>query len=213
VTALLCCQLSLASPFALHNAPAPSHALDENRIVRTRNPLRLFSSSDKNIDPTLEQEIDKGLEKARALLEKTKAKLLEKEAKRQDSKSSSHNGAAANGFPEEPEVPFFAVAGKRKARTVSREGVVKSRDEKTGLIRADGERMAAISEQEDWEFRTLHEVFENEMKENEDVYSMASQQLASKDVAQSIWNLRKQLQEADYKKIFDTKNHFIGEIE
>ena len=156
-------------------------------------PLLLFDAAND-----VESQISQGLKRARQVLEKSKAKLAAQEEARN----------TANGGDDKANVPFFAQTRKN---TVSREGVVKSTDEKTGLITADGEKLAAISEEEDWEFRSLFEVFENEMTENEDVYSAASQQLASRDLAASVWNLRKQLQTDDYQKIFDTKNRFIGE--
>lgn len=151
-----------------------------------------------NAAKDVEGQINLGLQRAREVLEKSKAKL----AAREEAGRATILGADAS-------VPFFAQTSKKDV--VSREGVVKSVDEKTGLITADGERMAAISEQEDWEFRPLFEVFENEMTDEEDRYSLASQQLASRDVAASVFNLRKQLQLDDYHKIFDTKNRFIGE--
>ena len=135
--------------------------------------------------------------KARQLLEKSKAKLAAKEKK--------EAAAAAAAKPKDPSLPFFASTVR------SRDSVIKSRNEETGLITADGERMAAISEQEEWEVRSLYEVFENEIKENEDVYSLASQQLAARDVAASIFDLRKKLQTDDYKAIFNKRNPFIGE--
>mmetsp|Transcript_11998 Transcript_11998/g.20342 ORF Transcript_11998/g.20342 Transcript_11998/m.20342 type:complete len:100 (+) Transcript_11998:332-631(+) len=92
-----------------------------------------------------------------------------------------------------------------------REGVIKSRDEKTGLITTDGEKMAQLSEDEKWEERSLNEVFQSEVGEAEDVYSMAAQQLADRDVAMSIFNLRKSMMNEDYRAIFDKKNRFIGE--
>ena len=134
--------------------------------------------------------------RAREVLEKSKAKL----AAREEEEGGPAAAAAGAG-----ETPFFA------RRSLSRDVAVKSRDAETGLITADGEALAAISEQEDWEMRPLNEVFENEMSENEDVYSLASQQLAQRDVAQSVWNLRKQLQTEDYQRIFDKRNRFIGE--
>ena len=137
----------------------------------------------------MDEEIDRRLEHARQLLQKSRAKLEDKE--------------------ESVVLPFFA--SEKTRGMMSREGVIKSKNEETGLITADGEKMAALSEQEDWESRSILEVFENEIKENEDVYSMASQQLASRDVAASIWNLRKELQSGDYLRIFDKKNRFIQE--
>ena len=137
-------------------------------------------------------------ERARAVLEKSKAKLASKE---------KSNGAHSDDTDTQSSMPFFATQDTSRKR----DGVIKSRDEKTGLITADGEKMAAMSEEEQWESRSLLEVFENEMDENEDVNSLASQELAKRDVAMSIFNLRKVLQTEDYKRIFDKRNRFIGE--
>jgi len=147
------------------------------------------------------------LQRAREVLEKSKAKLAaqQQEGAKEDSSSNNNKQKLASPGVDTTNTPFFAQ------RSVSRDGVVKSRDASTGLITADGEIMAAISEQEDWEIRPINEVFVNEMKENEDVYSMASQQLASRDLAASVWNLRQQLHNDDYQKIFDKRNFFIGE--
>ena len=145
------------------------------------------------------------VQRARAVLEKSKAKLAAREESETSNSSSSNTEtmAAAVGAG----TPFFAQL------SLDRELVVKSRDDKTGLITANGEVMAAISEQEDWEMRSLSEVFDNEMDENADVYSLASQQLAKRDVAASIWNMRKHLEVADFLKIFDKGNYFIGETD
>jgi hypothetical protein len=171
-------------------------------------------------------EVSVNLERAREVLEKAKRKLA----------SRSPNGAAmtatmvverdtpvrldtsdsARQLPPPPSsssalqpLPFFA-SRQAPPPVDKRQRVIKTVDESTGLITTDGEKMAELSEEEEWEVRTLSEVFENEISDK-DVYSAASQQLASRDVAASIWNLRKTLQSDDYKKIFDEKNRFIGE--
>jgi hypothetical protein len=156
--------------------------------------------------------------KAQQLLERSKAKLASKEEKEKvpslqrrttsqvasmgANKGKNGDTAAATTTTA---LPFFATSVR------NRDGVIKSRNAETGLVTADGERMAALSEKEEWEARSLLEVFENEIEENEDVYSLTSQQLAKRDVAASIFDLRKQLQTDDYKKIFNTRNPFIGE--
>lgn len=148
----------------------------------------------------MEDEINRGLNKAREILEKSKAKL----AASQDNDNNNNNNRSSSISSGE-QLPFFATAKP------SRDGIVKWKDEETGLVTADGEKMAKLSEQEEWEERSLLEVFQNEMDENEDVYSMASEQLADRDVAASIFNLRKVLQTEDYRRIFDKKNRFIGD--
>ena len=153
------------------------------RIQRRRSPRH--SSSSKRWDAA----VDPDVQRARAILEKSKAKLAARE---------SIAAAAA--------VPFFA----QKA-PISRASVVKAVHPITGLIRADGAKLAEISESEAWELKSLGQVFDNEMTEEEDRYSLASQQLAARDVAESIFQLRKELQTEDYRTIFDTNNRFIGE--
>lgn len=133
-----------------------------------------------------EDEIGKQLERAREVLAKSKAKL------------------EATGDAPADEVPFFATSASMDTST-KREKVTKSRDEETGLITADGEKMARLSESEQWEMRSLGEVFENEIEDTED------KRLAERDVAASIFNLRKKMQTEDYRRIFDTRNYFIGE--
>lgn len=121
--------------------------------------------------------------KARTLLEKSKAKLAE----------SPENESGET-------LPFFAAQEMNGSK---REAVIKSTTTE-GLITTDGELMAALSEKESWEVRGLLDVFESETKRKPD-------RLADRDVAASIYNLRKVLQNEDYKKIFDKRNRWIGE--
>ena len=165
--------------------------------------VTLQETNGQKYDP--EEEVQRRLERARAVLAKSKAKLEMKE------RNSANGTKDTTSAPEVAAVlPFFATK-KATINPNRREMVTKSKDDKTGLIQADGEKMAALSENEEWEFRSLFEVFENEMDENADVYSAASRQLAERDVVASIWNLRKQMKTEDYMKIFDKKNWFIGE--
>lgn len=195
----------LALFFLSQNAQAfatvgPSRTHDLKRIPQ---PPVIFAGKEDpaTLNPDLEGEINKDLEKARSILQKSKA-ILEQKA------SSSENGTTAPTSNKKDNVPFFATLSQQRA---SQCGVVKSVDARTGLITADGERLAQISEAEDWEVRPLDDVFENEIGTNEDVYSLASRQLAKRDVAASMWNLRKQLHTEDYQRIFDRRNRFIGE--
>jgi hypothetical protein len=143
-------------------------------------------------DAELDRQISSSLARAKALIEKSKG------SETTTSLSSSSSSTA--------DMPYFATM------TVDREQrMIKAKDAKTGLITADGEAMAAISEQEVWEARPLSEVFQSEVGEKEDIYSLVSQQLNQRDVAASVVNLRKQLQQEDYQRIFDKQNYFIGE--
>jgi hypothetical protein len=164
--------------------------------------------------------LDRELQRARKLLEKSKAKLAARQQQQQQP-GTSIGAAGSCGSPSSAFVPYFAAAAATtttttgKKRVASRDGIVKSRCEKTGQILADGERMAEISEQEEWEIRSIDQVFQNEENDGrynkKDLFSLASQQLAERDVAASIWNLRQKMHTEDYQKIFDKKNHFIGE--
>lgn len=159
-------------------------------FVQIQHDLRPISSngriSSTHLSMEQDDEINRGVQRARALIEKTKAKLA-----------------------AQSEVPFFA---SKQSGTVasSREGVV-NKDEKTGLITTDGEKMAKLSEQEVWENRSLFGVFDDDNDENEKSYAATSEQFASRDIAASVFNLRRQLQTSDYERIFDKRNIFIGE--
>lgn len=156
----------------------------------------LWRESKQNASYDPDAEVNRRLARAREVLAKSKAKMESKGTKTQEKTTVA--------------VPFYAtktaILNPRR-----RERLSKAFNEQTGLVQADGDKMAALSEQEEWEYRSLLEVFRNEIKENGDVYSDTSQQLASRDVAASIWNLRKTMQTEDYQRIFDKRNWFIGE--
>lgn len=176
-------------------------------LLRKQQPLYAEPATPTPAADHVEEEVQKRLAKAREVLAKSKAKLEQNAIKAAEKKTTDDS---SNDGP----TPFFASKNKPSSEadaSLRRDRVTKAKDEKTGLITADGEKMAARSEEEEWEFRTLLEVFENEMEENEDVYSEKSQQLAERDVAASIWNLRRKMKTEDYLKIFDKKNFFIGE--
>lgn len=146
-----------------------------------------------------EDDIPSQIERARALIAKSKKKLEAREA-----------ATLEEAQQPQIEIPFFAVAATIDMSR-KREKMIKSRNEETGLITADGEKMAKLSESEPWEVRSLMEVFQNENEDLEDLYTMSSKHLAERDVAASIFNLRKGMKTEDYRKIFDSRNFFIGE--
>ena len=155
---------------------------------------RLFLSSQ-------DDDIARQVAKAKELLESVKAKMAAKEAAAKSEEDASKEDES------KPKELFFGEENEDSRRN----RIIKNKDESTGLVQADGELMAALSADEQWEARSLLEVFESELDEDEDPYSLASQQLASRDVAASIRNLRRQMQLGDYQKIFDSRNRFIGE--
>jgi hypothetical protein len=151
--------------------------------------------------------------RARALLEKSKAKLLERE-----------QGTTA--VLESPKIPFFATRlnGSKKRR----KDVIADVNE-AGLVRVNGAALAAWSEQEEWQSRSILEVFNvTEQQEEvsdpfENVETDSPRRLAAsrtgsrrrdapdRDVVAAIWNLRQSMRNEDFERIFDEKNRFIGE--
>lgn len=179
-----CGVLLLLALLATSEAFSPS--VQSNQIIR-------YSAS-KRGDSTLkpEDDIARLQRKAREVLAKSKAKLEE------GAPTASTSNETVDGV-----LPFFA---SRQVSPARRDQVIKDRNEATGLVTADGEKMAALSESEAWERRSLRDVFQEDTKD-----SSGSDALAQQDVAMQIFNLRKQLQDEDYAKIFDKRNRFIGE--
>jgi hypothetical protein len=203
------------------------------------------SSSAVSTSIVWDDEITSGLQRAKQVLEKSKAKLAARQEQASatvTTLSSSEKAATSNN---DDNVPFFAqlrpvevpVASFSSSSTQltptttvatvassdTRQGLVKTLNAATGLITIDGEKLAARSEQEQWEFRSLAQVFREETSDTDAATSVEpqparmaassarSEPLADRDVLASIYNLRLQLQKEDYHRIFDAKNRFIGE--
>ena len=112
--------------------------------------------------------------------------------------------------PKEVVLPFFAT--KEREIDTSK---IKSKT-KSGEIIADGTQMATLSKSEAWERRSLSQMFTKEARQDwdgNDVTQESKTKLADKDMAGSIYNLRKSMQNEDFKKVFDPRNRFIGEVE
>jgi hypothetical protein len=193
---------------------SPSFVTTSNKNLGRIRGMQLSAAAGKD-------EVTVNLERARAVLEKAKQKLASRDgnagrgtatmvAERNDPIRGVSTASPSIEASAAPPLPFFASREAPPERADKRQKVIKSIDEATGLITTDGEKMARLSEEEAWEARSLFEVFENEIADK-DAYSVTSKQLATRDVAASIWNLRKTLQSDDYRKIFDEKNWFIGE--
>lgn len=168
----------------------------------TRRPSQLNAAARE------EDDIDRELAKARILLIEAKKQIAAMDAGEEYVRPvevTTHDETTTN-------VPFFAKLNEdsNSHAPSKREIVIKSRNE-DGLITVNGEEMAKLSEEEMWSARPLDQVFENELNEDEDVYALATESLRQRDVAASIFNLRKSMQPQDYQKIFDKKNYFIGE--
>jgi hypothetical protein len=89
-----------------------------------------------------------------------------------------------------------------------KERVIKSKNADTGLFTTDGDLMAKLSEGEEWQTRRLLEVFSNEQER----LTPENDSQANRDVAASIFNLRRVLETEDYLRIFDSRNWFIGQL-
>jgi di/tripeptidase len=150
----------------------------------------LHAAANSNPD----DEITRQLERARALIAKTKAKIEAQEVA--DAEGTTTTGAAAN-------VPFFA--SKDNKSNSKKDKVIKTQNE-DGLFTTDGDLMAQMSESEEWEVRPLNEVFQTEKE-----ITRKTNKLANRDMSAGIQGLQRVLQTEDYLKIFDKRNRFIGD--
>ena len=162
--------------------------------------------------PTKNEDIMKQLERAKATIAVSRAKIEAQEAfvkyiKEADDKQNDSNDK------EKEIVPFFATANNDNDNSNTSNGkkekVIKDKNEDTGSFTTDGELMAKLSEQEEWESRPILEVFETEEQEGEKKSFNAKN--VDRDIAKSMFNLRKSLQTEDFMKIFDKRNIFIGD--
>ena len=209
-----------------------SSSLNEDMIARnipSDNSTIMLNTVNFSIDVELEQQINQGLQRAKEVLLKSKAKLAAmQQSTATEIKDNDDNAVVLD-------VPFFAsrltttspianVGGVTTATAIVSDMVttskttdsnnlkVKSRNSDTGLVMADGERMAEISEDEPWEYRSIYEMFDNNNNDAETTSDNKPLRVEMKtDVMASIQNLRKVLQQEDYRKIFDPRNRFIGE--
>ena len=179
--------------------------------LRRRRPLWLTVNGSK--EEAEKKELETQLEKARAVLAVSRAKM-----EALDDIDEEDDETTTLTTTVRSDVPFFASISNGNDSIQSQNGdkigskkknkVIKNQNKDTGLFTTDGDLMAKLSEEEEWESRSLREVFSNERKstslDEKDPW-------ANRDVAASIYNLRKSLQLEDYKKIFDKRNRFIGE--
>lgn len=200
---------SSASETAAETATTSAEATNEESAPSRTMPSGEIISNKRNT------EITKQLEQAKALLAVSRAKL---EAKEEQETAAAFlledNNNSSDGDKKKDSVPFFAVANSaatsnnEENNDGKRDIVIKSKDEATGLFTTDGDLMAKLSEEEEWDLRPLLEVFETERSGEESPKSKN----VDRDIAQSMYNLRKSLQTEDFSKIFDKRNRFIGDM-
>lgn len=160
-----------------------------------------------------EDEVSRQLAKAKELIERTKVKMESKEkaaaaaAAAAESEDDDTDEATASADDEDEVVPFFAV--DPTAAEKRREMVTKTKDEESGLITTDGDKMASLADGEKWETRGLYDLFENEIEEDEAAKTKEAR--ASRDVARSMTNLRMIMNKQDFDFIFNKNNRWIQE--
>ncbi len=145
------------------------------------------------------EEIAKQLERAKAALAVSKAKM---EAQEQAEAGLLDDDDGKEQKSNDEAVPFFAMNADDE--NGKKEKVIKEKNENGGFT-TDGDLMAKLSEEEEWESRPLLEVFQNEKEETAEAMNI------DRDIGQSMYNLRKSLQTEDFRTIFDKRNRFIGE--
>lgn len=142
---------------------------------------------------TIDDDVSKQLAKAKEVLARAKAKL---EKKSNEKKIESKDNKSKKVDDDDSD--------NKDAAEDKRSQVIKSTDGKTGLITTDGELMAELSEYEQWEMRRFDE-------QDEETAHQKAMKKRDLEVAQAIFNLRRQLKDGDYERIFDKTNYFIGE--
>ena len=201
-----------------HNIPAASLP----RRYSTTKLYNLFPKDEFDKDDFLDDDDDDDWDSEKyepavaAQIRKAKQLLNETKKKQKQQQDSFLDTELIPPTPKEEEeskevvLPFFATK-QREIDTTK----IKSKT-KSGEIIADGTQMATLSKSEAWERRSLSQMFTKEARQDwdgNDVTQETSTTLADKDVARSIYNLRKSMQNEDFKKVFDSRNRFIGEVE
>jgi len=166
-----------------------------------------------NYDPAVAAQI----RKARKLLRDAKQKMETEEQQEQQTESSSAKEDSAAAEAAASPLPFFAQQSFTATAIDQTTKKIKSKT-KSGEIIADGEQMTSLSNTEPWELRSLSDIgFESEARSDFDGNLVADEDvkktLAERDLAASIYNLRKVMQTEDFRRVFDSRNRFIGEVD
>ena len=151
------------------------------------------------------------LRKAKQLLKESKKKVQEQaEARAKAAEEADIPGGVSQESPEkegntaDAVLPFFASTSSQKIKSTT----------ESGEIIADGETMANLSKSEAWEKRPLSQMFDKEARTDYDGNLVDDEinknLLAEREIG--IYNLRKALQNEDFRKVFDKRNRFIGDL-
>mmetsp|Transcript_37883 Transcript_37883/g.55819 ORF Transcript_37883/g.55819 Transcript_37883/m.55819 type:complete len:235 (+) Transcript_37883:149-853(+) len=188
----------ISSPFCEDNA---------NRVATKLHESSSQTESNENEDTLENDDIARTLARAKELIAKSEAKLkeqIDKEAIDPDTNTDNAPTSKSSNVDDK-------VIEKRSK-------VTKSTNEESGLITTDGEMMAQISEEEEWEARSLLELFEDELEgmlegdDDDDAPAKPKKKRkVDKGAAMSIYGLKKVLQTEDFDKVFNKRNYLIGE--
>jgi len=130
----------------IHRSPPPQN-----------NVHKLYSLPSSAADDAINDQVAK----ARKLLEEAKAKVAAAQADAEA--SQSEQGIATEAVTTNDSANITEEESQKR-----KESVIKTQNDETGLITTDGELMAALSEMEDWEIRSLEAVFVDENKKRND---------------------------------------------
>uniref|UniRef100_A0A7S1YGT0 Uncharacterized protein n=1 Tax=Grammatophora oceanica TaxID=210454 RepID=A0A7S1YGT0_9STRA len=184
--------------------PSPIHGRSYVRISPLSD-LNMPSQEDILLggEESLQAAIAKELAETEAAILKAKSTIESKPPKetKPEEDAIESNGDAAN-------LLFFA--SESDGTSTKYKDVIVSRDE-NGLIRTDGEKMDKKSESEQWHSKSLSELLHGPITKSEELKRKKNKALEERDVAASLYNLRKTLQNEDFRRIFDKRNRFIGE--
>jgi|EP00533_Pseudo-nitzschia_delicatissima_P015543 hypothetical protein len=197
-----CSRTCLALILALSHlllSPVSSFVQQQPQTARITKYSSTVSCGMGSKSTEVNDEIAKQLERAKAALAVSRAKM---EAKEQAEAGLLDDDQEEEGKSDDEAVPFFAMNADDE--NGKKEKVIKDKKENGGFT-TDGDLMAKLSEEEEWESRPLLEVFQNEREEKTEAMNI------DRDIGQSMYNLRKSLQTDDFMKIFDKRNRFIGE--
>ena len=184
--------------------------MKHTHLIQSRiSPTSKSTQTSTLLRSSVDDDISRTLAKAKQLLEKAKAKVAEEENLKQK-KQQKQQQPQEEDTEQQQEIDtvttIVATADKVETSIDKKASVTKSTND-SGLITTDGDLMAAMSEEEDWELKSLMDVFEDENDDGD----ATSKLLADRDVAASIFNLRMSMHNGDYRRIFDKRNRFIGE--
>ncbi|KAL3789277.1 hypothetical protein HJC23_000343 [Cyclotella cryptica] len=146
------------------------------------------------------------IRKARQLLKDAKKKIKNKQKQQQQITETINGSNTTVASQNESPLPFFAT---RSATTLATQNSQKIKSKTSSGIIADGETMSLLSKSEPWELRPLSQMFQKEPRSDFDGNVVeeingkkgGSSALAEKDLAMSIFALRKMLQNEDFKRV------------